>query len=277
MPRGLDAEPQPGAVCCYARQDKVWAHDPDGVAWEYYTPSWRTSRHHDRPAPPARRRSPRRGRPGGGIGGLAAAGPPGPDPVLADFGVDGHRGVAIAAAVAVGSVALLGFGLDSGIEAMTSVIVIWRFTGARLASATSERRAQQLVAVSFFLLAPYIAAEAIRALVAGDRAETSIIELVLTAGTAVFEPTLGVAKRWIGARLGSPATAGEGTQNLLCATWRSRCSPGWPPTPCGAPGGSMAWSPWGSLAGPSSRGAERGPGNRADAQPSQAHAAEPRS
>jgi divalent metal cation (Fe/Co/Zn/Cd) transporter len=52
---------------------------------------------------------------------------------------------------------------------------------------------------------------------AGDRAETSIIGLVLTAGTAIFEPALGVAKRRIGARLGSPATAGEGTQNLLCA------------------------------------------------------------
>jgi divalent metal cation (Fe/Co/Zn/Cd) transporter len=73
------------------------------------------------------------------------------------------------------------------------------------------------VAVSFFLLAPYIGAEAIHALIAGDRAETSIAGLVLTGGTAIFEPALGVAKRRIGARLGSPATAGEGTQNLLCA------------------------------------------------------------
>jgi len=134
---------------------------------------------------------------------------------LAWMGVEG--GVAIGAAVAAGSVALLGFGLDSGIEAMASVIVIWRFTGTRLASATSERRAQQLVAVSFFLLAPYIAAESVRALVAGDHAETSIAGLVLTAGTAVFEPILGLAKRRIGTRLGSAATAGEGTQNLLCA------------------------------------------------------------
>jgi divalent metal cation (Fe/Co/Zn/Cd) transporter len=134
---------------------------------------------------------------------------------LAWMGVEG--GVAIGAAIAAGSVALLGFGLDSGIEALASVIVIWRFTGTRLASATAERRAQQLVAVSFFLLAPYIAAEAIRALVAGDRAETSIAGLVLTAGTAILEPALGVAKRRLGARLGSAATAGEGTQNLLCA------------------------------------------------------------
>jgi divalent metal cation (Fe/Co/Zn/Cd) transporter len=128
-----------------------------------------------------------------------------------------EAGVAIAAAVIAGSVALLGFGLDSGIEALASIIVIWRFTGVRLASATSERRAQQLVAVSFFVLAPYIAVEAFRALVAGDRPETSIIGLVLTAGTAIFEPALGMVKRRIGARLGSSATAGEGTQNLLCA------------------------------------------------------------
>ena len=134
---------------------------------------------------------------------------------LAWMGIEG--GVAIGAALAAGSVALLGFGLDSGIEAMASVIVIWRFTGTRLASLTSERRAQQLVAVSFFLLAPYIAAEAIHALAAGDRAETSIVGLVLTAGTTVFEPALGLVKRRIGARLGSSATAGEGTQNLLCA------------------------------------------------------------
>ena len=84
---------------------------------------------------------------------------------LAWMGIEG--GLAIWAAVVAGSVALLGFGLDSGIEAMASIIVIWRFTGTRLASPTSERRAQQLVAVSFFLLAPYIAVEAIRG--SGDR------------------------------------------------------------------------------------------------------------
>jgi divalent metal cation (Fe/Co/Zn/Cd) transporter len=125
--------------------------------------------------------------------------------------------VAIAAAVIAGSVALLGFGLDSGVEALASIIVIWRFTGTRLAAATAERRAQQLVAVSFYLLAPYIAAEAIWSLVHADRPETSIAGLVLTAGTAILEPGLGIAKRRIGSRLGSAATAGEGTQNLLCA------------------------------------------------------------
>ena len=128
-----------------------------------------------------------------------------------------EAGLAIGAAVVAGSTALLGFGLDSGIEALASIIVVWRFTGSRLTSERSERRAQQLVAVSFFLLAPYIAIEAARALAGGERAETSIVGIVLTAGTALFEPALGIAKRRIGARLNSAATAGEGTQNLLCA------------------------------------------------------------
>lgn len=128
-----------------------------------------------------------------------------------------EAGVAIGAALVAGSTALLGFGLDSGIEALASVIVVWRFTGTRLLSALSERRAQRLVAVSFFLLAPYIAVEAAQALAAGTRAETSIVGIVLTAGTAVLEPPLGVAKRRLGVRLGSAATAGEGTQNMLCA------------------------------------------------------------
>jgi DNA-binding transcriptional ArsR family regulator len=188
---------------------------------------------------------------------------------LAWMGIEG--GVAIGAAVIAGSVALLGFGLDSGIEAMASVIVIWRFTGTRLASATSERRAQQLVAVSFFLLAPYIAADAIRALVAGDRAETSIAGLVLTAGTAIVEPALGVASA-LGSDHRPPP---EREPRTCCApTWRSRCSPGWPPTPCGASGGSTAWSRWASQAGRSWKGGGSGPDGRTAAHASQGPNAE---
>lgn len=183
------------------------------------------------------------------------------------MGIEG--GVAIGAAMVAGSVALLGFGLDSGTEAMASVIVIWRFTGSRLSSPTPERRAQQLVAASFFLLSPYITAEAIRALVAGDRAETSIIGMALTAGTAVFEPALGVAKRCIGARLGSSATAREEPRACCAPTWRWRYSPGWPLIRCGVPGGSTGRSRWGSRAGHWSKGDERGPGSRAAALASQ--------
>ncbi len=125
--------------------------------------------------------------------------------------------IAITAAVIAGSVALLGFGLDSAIEGLASVIVVWRFTGTRTLSETAEARAQKLVAVTFFLLAPYIAYDAISTLVARHRAETSWLGIGLSLASLIVMPVLGVAKRHLGARLGSAATAGEGTQNLLCA------------------------------------------------------------
>jgi divalent metal cation (Fe/Co/Zn/Cd) transporter len=126
-------------------------------------------------------------------------------------------GVAIIAAVAAGSVALLGFGLDSAIEALASVIVIWRFTGHRRRSEQAEERAQRLVAISFFLLAPYVALDAVRALIVGDHPVTSWVGIGLAISSLIIMPLLGRAKQRIGVRLGSAATAGEGTQNLLCA------------------------------------------------------------
>ena len=125
--------------------------------------------------------------------------------------------IAIIAAVIAGSVALLGFGLDSAIEGLASVIIVWRFTGTRTLSETAEARAQKAVAVTFFLLAPYIAYDAAATLIARHHAETSWPGIGLAIASLIVMPALVVAKRRLGARLGSPATAGEGTQNLLCA------------------------------------------------------------
>jgi divalent metal cation (Fe/Co/Zn/Cd) transporter len=125
--------------------------------------------------------------------------------------------VAITAALIAGSVALLGFGIDSAIEGLASVIVIWRFTGARRHSDHAELRAQKAVAISFFLLAPYIVQDAIRALLAGDHPSISWIGIALSVSSIVVMPLLGRAKRQLGERLSSGATAGEGAQNLLCA------------------------------------------------------------
>ena len=125
--------------------------------------------------------------------------------------------VAIVAALATGSVALFGFGLDSAIEAIASLIVIWRFTGNRRVSEDAERHAQKLVAISFFLLAAYIAQDAIRTLLAGHHPSTSWVGIGLAVSSIVIMPLLGHAKQVIGAQLGSDATAGEGAQNLLCA------------------------------------------------------------
>jgi divalent metal cation (Fe/Co/Zn/Cd) transporter len=125
--------------------------------------------------------------------------------------------VGVVAGVSAGSIALVAFGLDSAIEGVASVIVIWRFTGRRTLSAAAERRAQEWVAISFFLLAPYVAVEAVERLIEGVAAGTSWLGIGLTAATLLICPWLGLAKRRIAGRLGSPAVYGEGTQNLLCA------------------------------------------------------------
>ena len=131
------------------------------------------------------------------------------------LGIEGAVGV-IAGLVA-GSIALVAFGLDSAIEGLASIIVIWRFTGSRTKSASAERRAQKWVAISFYLLAPYVAVEAIETLIEGAAAETSWVGIGLTVGTLVLCPWLGRAKQRVGEKLGSRATYGEGTQNVLCA------------------------------------------------------------
>ena len=125
--------------------------------------------------------------------------------------------VGLIAGVAAGSIALVGWALGSGIEALASVIVVWRFTGSRMLSETAERRAQQAVAVSFWLLAPYIAIEVIRDLAAHHPSSATPLGIALTASSLVIMPVLGMAKLRLGAQLGSGATAGEGTQNLMCA------------------------------------------------------------
>ena len=125
--------------------------------------------------------------------------------------------IAITAGILAGSIALIGFGIDSAIEGVASLVIVWRFTGSRLLSEAAERRAQKLVAIQFFLLAPYVSFEAIHKLVTGEQPEVSWLGIALTATSLVGMPFLGLAKRRLAAQLGSAATRGEGTQNLLCA------------------------------------------------------------
>lgn len=125
--------------------------------------------------------------------------------------------VAVTAAILAGSVALLGFGIDSAIEAAASVVIVWRFSGTRTLSETAERRAQVAVAISFFVLAPYIAYDAIDKLVTGQHAQTSWVGVAISAFSLAWMPVLGMAKKRLGAQLDSDATAEEGTQNLICA------------------------------------------------------------
>jgi divalent metal cation (Fe/Co/Zn/Cd) transporter len=134
---------------------------------------------------------------------------------LAWMGAEGA--IAITAGILAGSIALIGFGLDSAIEGVASLVIVWRFTGHRLLSHAAEERAQKLVAIQFFLLAPYVAFEAVRHLATASEPEVSVLGMILTATSLVGMPYLGLAKQRLADALGSSATHGEGAQNLLCA------------------------------------------------------------
>jgi divalent metal cation (Fe/Co/Zn/Cd) transporter len=125
--------------------------------------------------------------------------------------------VALFAGFLAGSIALIGFGLDSVVEGVASVIIIWRFTGNRVFSTRAEKRAQKLVAIQFFLLAPYVGFEAVKSLITGEHPDVSWIGVGLAAGSMLIMPILGIAKQRLAEQLGSAATKGEGRQNLLCA------------------------------------------------------------
>lgn len=124
--------------------------------------------------------------------------------------------IAVAAGLAAGSVALIGFGADSVIEGLASFVIIWRFTGSRMHSDRAERRAQRLVAAQFFLLGPWVAYGAVHALAAGHHPDASWLGVGLALTSAIGMPMLGMAKRRVGEQLGSQATRGEGMQNVLC-------------------------------------------------------------
>jgi divalent metal cation (Fe/Co/Zn/Cd) transporter len=129
----------------------------------------------------------------------------------------GEFAIALGAGLAAGSIALIGFGADSLIEVFSGGVIAWLFSGRRLGSEPAERRAQQLIAISFFVLAVYVSVEAVRTLLGGDHPQRSWVGIGLALFTAPTMPLLARAKRRVGEKLGSVATTKEGQQNLLCA------------------------------------------------------------
>jgi len=126
-------------------------------------------------------------------------------------------GIALFAGIAAGSIALIGFGADSLIEALAGFVVLWLFTGARVGSHGAERRAQQMIAASFFILATYVGIESIRSLVGGHEPDVSWLGIGLAAFTAPTMPLLAMVKRRVGQKLHSAATVKEASQTQLCA------------------------------------------------------------
>jgi divalent metal cation (Fe/Co/Zn/Cd) transporter len=139
---------------------------------------------------------------------------------LAWIGLGWHfieAAVAIAAGIAASSIALVGFGVDSLIEAGAGVVVLWLMSGARSASARAERRPQQLIAASFVLLAAYVGVESVRDLIGNHQPAVSWVGIGLSVVTLATMPPLAAAKRKVGHELGSAATTSESRQTMLCA------------------------------------------------------------
>src|SRR6185436_9711204 len=85
--------------------------------------------------------------------------------LLAWLGIGWHAieaVVAIGAGIVAGSIALVGFGADSVVESIAGLVLLWRFGGDRHSSEAAERRAYRLIGVSFYVIAAYVAIEAVR-------------------------------------------------------------------------------------------------------------------
>lgn len=122
--------------------------------------------------------------------------------------------VAIAAGVVAGSVALVGFGLDSTVEVASGLIVLWQFRH-RLPE-SRERQALRLMALSFFALAAYVTVESLRALLTGHDPSPSSVGIGLAVASLIVMPFLSWAQRRTGRALGSNAVVADSTQTLLC-------------------------------------------------------------
>jgi divalent metal cation (Fe/Co/Zn/Cd) transporter len=130
--------------------------------------------------------------------------------------------IAVAAALAAGSVALLGFGIDSFVESVSGGILIWRLR--REAAGTLdeeqveviERRAERLVGASFFVLATYITFDAVTTLLAQEKPEASPVGIVLTSVSIAVMLFLARAKRQVAGELGSRALAADAEQTQAC-------------------------------------------------------------
>lgn len=136
------------------------------------------------------------------------------------IGWNGVEGVvAVVAGVAAGSVSLVGFGLDSGIEVSAAMILAWRLRQERVGGCMQDddRRATRAIAVSFGLLAGYVLVESLRELLTGAEPEASVPGMVVAALSLTVMPVLARAKRRLAVALGSRAVVADAAQTRLCA------------------------------------------------------------
>ena len=127
--------------------------------------------------------------------------------------------VAVTAAMVAGSRALLGFGLDSGVESLSASVVLWRLYAERRdpeRAEAVEQRALRLIGVAFFVLAAFVAVESIRSLVGQEEPDPSIVGIVLTSVSVVVMHWLARSKRRVGRAMDSRAVVADSAQTSAC-------------------------------------------------------------
>jgi divalent metal cation (Fe/Co/Zn/Cd) transporter len=127
--------------------------------------------------------------------------------------------VALASGAAAGSIALIGFGLDSLIEVSSGGILLWRLHSDHdeQRRESAERRALQLVGISFLALATYVAGDSVATLVKREVPERSLVGIALAIASLVTMPLLARGKRKVALTLGSPALQADSRQTDICA------------------------------------------------------------
>lgn len=122
--------------------------------------------------------------------------------------------VSIGAGLVAGSVALVGFGLDSVVEVSSGLVILWQFRH-RLPE-TRERQALRLIALSFFALAAYVAVESVHSLLAVGEPAPSPLGIMIACASLIVMPFLSWAQRRTGRELGSGSVVADSKQTLLC-------------------------------------------------------------
>jgi len=127
--------------------------------------------------------------------------------------------VAVGAGWIAGSIALVGFGLDSVIEVTSAVALVWRLrrSGDPDEEIAAERRALRVVGYTFFALGGYITFEAVSILFRQSAPEGSVVGLILAAVSLIVMPWLGFAKKKLARRVGSRALEADATETLVCS------------------------------------------------------------
>jgi divalent metal cation (Fe/Co/Zn/Cd) transporter len=127
--------------------------------------------------------------------------------------------VAVGAGAVAGSSALVGFGLDSSVESLSAVVLIWRLRVERSdpeRAAEVEHRAVRLIGVTFFLLAVYVGLDAVQSLISRSEPKSSPVGIVLTAMSLLVMPVLARRKRIVGSAMGSRAVLADAAETRAC-------------------------------------------------------------